>query len=131
MKTSKDIQAQARRLMRLCLSPEGALDENIVRHISDRLLKEKPRNYLPLLHAFCDLVRLADNRRTATIESAVPLVDGEKEAIRRKLSAKYGQHLQYVWNVRPGLIAGMTVQVGDDVADSSIRTRISQMFPTQ
>lgn len=131
MKTTKDIQAQARRLMRLCLTPEGSLDETIVRHISDRLLKEKPRNYLPLLHAFCNLVRMADGKRTATIESAVPLVDGEKEAIHRKLSAKYGQHLQYVWNVRPGLIAGMTVQVGDDVADSSVRTRISQMFPTQ
>ena len=131
MKTTKDIQAQARRLMRLCLSPEGVLDESIVRHISDKLLKEKPRNYLPLLHAFCDLVRLADNRRTATIESAVPLLDGEKEAIRQKLSAKYGPNLQYVWNVQPGLIAGMTVQVGDDVADSSIRTRISQMLPTQ
>ncbi len=131
MKTTKDIQAQARRLMRLCLTPEGALDESTVRHISDRLLQEKPRNYLPLLHAFCSLVRLADDRRTATIESAVPLLDGEKEAIRQKLSAKYGPHLRYVWNVQPGLIAGMTVQVGDDVADNSIRTRISQMFPTQ
>ena len=34
MKITKDIQAQARRLMRLCMSPEGLLIEENVRKVA-------------------------------------------------------------------------------------------------
>lgn len=126
MKISKEVQAQARRLMRLCLGADGLLQADTVRLVAARLEAEKPRNYVPLLSAFTELIRLEQARRTATISSAVPLTEGEKAAIRAKLDART-PGLQYVWQVEPALIAGLVVRVGDEVTDASVRSRIERI----
>lgn len=126
MKISKEVQAQARRLMRLCLGADGLLQADTVRLVAARLEAEKPRNYVPLLSAFTELIRLEQARRTATISSAVPLTEGEKAAIRAKLDART-PGLQYVWQVDPALIAGLVVRVGDEVTDASVRSRIERI----
>lgn len=126
MKTSKEVQAQARRLLRLCIGAGGLLQEDAVRRIASALCTEKPRNYLSLLSAFADLVRLEKARSSAIITSAVPLTPGEQAAIRRKLDARQ-PGLDYVWNVDPSLIGGITVKVGDNVTDASIRSRIGRI----
>lgn len=126
MKISKEVQAQARRLVRLCLGEDGLLQEDRVRLVAARLQQEKPRNYLALLTAFTDLIRLEQARRTATITSAVPLTPEEQAAIRAKLDARTAG-LQYKWLVDPALIAGMTVRVGDEVTDASVRSRIERL----
>ena len=129
MKISKEVQAQARRLMRLCIGADGLMDEAIVRQVADKIAAEKPRNYLALLTAFTELVRLERAAHTATITSAVPLTEAEQAAIRAKLNARQAG-LNYEWQVDSSLIAGLTVKVGDNVTDASIRTRIEQLTKT-
>ena len=126
MKITKDIQAQARRLMRLCMSPEGLLIEENVRKIADGITASKPRNYIALLTAFTNLVRLEQEARTATITSAVPLSAAEQNDIRTRLNARYSG-LIYEWQVDPTLIAGITVRVGDRVMDASVKSRIERL----
>lgn len=126
MKISKEVQAQARRLMRLCIGPDGLMEESIVRQVADQIAEEKPRNYLALLTAFTELVRLEQDSRTATITSAVPLTAGEQADIVARLNARQ-PGLHYEWKVDSSLIAGLTVKVGDNVTDASIRTRIEQL----
>ena len=129
MKISKEVQAQARRLMRLCIGADGLMDEAIVRQVADKIAAEKPRNYLALLTAFTELVRLERAAHTATITSAVPLTEAEQTAIQAKLNARQAG-LNYEWQVDSSLIAGLTVKVGDNVTDASIRTRIEQLTKT-
>ena len=129
MKISKEVQAQARRLMRLCIGADGLMDEAIVRLVADKIAAEKPRNYLALLTAFTELVRLERAAHTATITSAVPLTEAEQTAIQAKLNARQAG-LNYEWQVDSSLIAGLTVKVGDNVTDASIRTRIEQLTKT-
>lgn len=129
MKISKEVQAQARRLMRLCIGADGLMDEAIVRQVADKIAAEKPRNYLALLTAFTELVRLERAAHTATITSAVPLTEAEQAAIQAKLNARQAG-LNYEWQVDSSLIAGLTVKVGDNVTDASIRTRIEQLTKT-
>lgn len=126
MKISKEVQAQARRLMRLCISADGLMDEAIVHQVADKIAAEKPRNYLALLTAFTELVRLERAVHTATITSAVPLTEAEQAAIAAKLDARQSG-LSYEWQVDSSLIAGLTVKVGDNVTDASVRTRIEQL----
>lgn len=126
MKITKEVQAQARQLLRLCLGENGLLQEDTVRLVAARLQAEQPRHYVELLTAFTDLVRLEQARHTATITSAVPLTDGEQALIRAKLDART-PGLQYVWQVDPALIAGITVRVGDEVTDASVRSRIERL----
>ena len=126
MKISKEVQAQARRLMRLCIGADGLMNEATVRQVADKIATDKPRNYLALLTAFTELVRLERAAHTATITSAVPLTAEEQAAIEAKLNARQSG-LSYEWQVDSSLIAGLTVKVGDNVTDSSIRTRIEQL----
>ena len=129
MKISKEVQAQARRLMRLCIGADGLMNENIVRQVADKIAADKPRNYLALLTAFTELVRLERAAHTATITSAVPLTEAEQTAIQAKLNARQAG-LNYEWQVDSSLIAGLTVKVGDNVTDASVRTRIEQLIKT-
>lgn len=129
MKISKEVQAQARRLMRLCIGADGLMDEAIVRQVADKIAEGKPRNYLALLTAFTELVRLERAAHTATITSAVPLTEAEQAAIQAKLNARQAG-LNYEWQVDSSLIAGLTVKVGDNVTDASVRTRIEQLTKT-
>ena len=126
MKISKEVQAQARRLMRLCIGADGLMNKATVRLVADKIAADKPRNYLALLTAFTELVRLERAAHTATITSAVPLTAGEQAAITAKLNARQAG-LSYEWQVDSSLIAGLTVKVGDNVTDASIRTRIEQL----
>ena len=129
MKISKEVQAQARRLMRLCIGADGLMNEATVRLVADKIAAEKPRNYLALLTAFTGLVRLEQAAHTATITSAVPLTEAEKTAITARLNTRQAG-LNYEWQVDSSLIAGLTVKVGDNVTDASIRTRIEQLTKT-
>ena len=129
MKISKEVQAQARRLMRLCIGADGLMNEDTVRLVADRIAAEKPRNYLALLTAFTELVRLERAAHTATITSAVPLTEAEQSSITARLNARQAG-LSYEWQVDESLIAGLTVKVGDNVTDASIRTRIEQLTKT-
>ena len=126
MKISKEVQAQARRLMRLCIGADGLMNEATVRLVADKIAADKPRNYLALLTAFTELVRLERAAHTATITSAVPLTAEEQAAITAKLNAREAG-LNYEWKVDSSLIAGLTVKVGDNVTDASIRTRIENL----
>lgn len=126
MKITKEVQAQARRLVRLCTDAGGLLQEQAVRQVATAISTEKPRNYLALLHAFTELVRLAEARRTVTVTSAVPLTSSEQDAICRKLNARQGG-LEYIWQTDPELLGGMTVKVGDNLTDASLRARIERL----
>lgn len=113
--------------MRLCLGDDGLLLEDRVRLVAARLQQEQPRNYIQLLTAFTDLIRLEQARHTATITSAVPLTAEEQASIRTKLDARH-PGLRYEWRVAPELIAGLTVRVGDEVTDASVRSRIQRLL---
>lgn len=126
MKIGKDTQNAARRLFRLCMDG-NALSEDRVRFIARNIAERKPRHYEALLAAFSRLVEYAVKSRTATVQSAVPLTDEEKALIQQKLSAGYGEGLYYRWEVDPELLGGVRVQVGDDVKDGSVRSRIDRL----
>lgn len=126
MKITKEVQAQARRLMRLCTGADGLLNEDAVRRVAAGIEAGKPRNALALLTAFKELVRLETARHTATITSAVPLTEAEKAAVQSKLDAKHAG-LNYEWQTDAALIAGMTVKVGDEVTDASVKSRIERL----
>ena len=126
MKISKDTQTKARRIFRLCLK-DGAIDPERAETVLRFLAARKPRNYVPLLAALARLVRLEAAKRRVKVDSALPLDEREQSEIRAKLERKYGENLEYEWNVRPELIAGIRLQAGDDVLDGSLKARIERI----
>jgi F-type H+-transporting ATPase subunit delta len=67
------------------------------------------------------------NRKPVAIRSARELDEGQKEALRGKVASMIGATPILSYRVDPSLIGGLVVQVGDDVYDASIKTKLERM----
>lgn len=63
----------------------------------------------------------------ATVTSAVPLTGDEAAAIRARVEAMAGARVDLQASVNPALIGGVTIQVGDQLLDASIRGRLERL----
>ncbi len=67
------------------------------------------------------------NRKPVTVQSAVPLDEGQQSAVRDRLAAMIQATPVITLEVDPSLIGGLVVQVGDDVYDASVRTHLERL----
>ncbi|TAM67598.1 MAG: F0F1 ATP synthase subunit delta [Microbacteriaceae bacterium] len=63
----------------------------------------------------------------ATVTSARPLSAAQQDRLIAGLSGQYGRQLRINTIIDPALIGGLRVQIGHDVIDSSIATRINDV----
>ena len=126
MKISKQNRREAKELFRSCVN-NGLLDENRVRQAVQAVLTQKPRGYLAILSHLQRLVKLDLDRRTAKVESAVPLAPDQQSVVQAGLVRRYGAGLNLSFSANPALIGGLRVQVGSDVYDGSIRARLAAL----
>jgi F-type H+-transporting ATPase subunit delta len=126
MKISRESRRLARELFRLSLV-NGRLDASRVSAISDRLLAEKPRDYLQVLKEFSRLVRLELDRRHAIIESASPLDETSAINIANTLKQRFGGDVTTEFRASPGLLGGLRIKLGSDVWDGSISSRLAAL----
>lgn len=69
----------------------------------------------------------ARGRRPVTVRSAIPLDDARLAALGARLAGLIGATPVLSVVVDPSLIAGLIVQVGDDVYDASVRSRLARL----
>ena len=126
MKISKQARRDAKQLFRSC-RVNGVLDEAKVRRVVQQVIASKPRGYIPILAHFQRLLKLDFDRRTARVESPVPLADPQQAAIKANLAHRYGEGLIFAFTQNPGLIGGLRVQIGSDVFDGSVEARLAAL----
>jgi F-type H+-transporting ATPase subunit delta len=126
MKSSKQTRREAKELFRCCVV-NGALDENKVRQVVARVIELRPRGYTAVLSNFQRLVKLDIDRRTAKVESAVPLTPDLEAAVKNSLTRIYGTGLNLSFARNPALIGGMRIKVGSDVYDGSVQARLTAL----
>jgi F-type H+-transporting ATPase subunit delta len=126
MKISKQAQREARQLFRSCLV-NGVLDEARARQTVNLLAELQPRGYVEILSRLHRLVQLDVAKRTVHIDSAVDLSPAQKTAIEARLSARYGNALEIFYATQPALIGGLRVQVGSDLYDGTVKTRLDNL----
>ena len=126
MKISKQARRDARELFGLCMVHD-ALDEDRARKAVAAVIKSKPRGYIAILSHLQRLFRLEVARRTATIESAMPLPTLVQAEIQDDLIRRYGPHLTFHFTQNPALIGGARIQVGGDVYDGTVQGRLDQL----
>ena len=124
MKISREARRLARELFRLSLA-DGRLEASRVSAISERLITEKPRNYLEVLKEFSRLVRLELERRHAIVESASPLDERSATNIANTLKQKFGDDITTEFRTSPDLLGGLRIKLGSDVWDGSISSRLA------
>ena len=126
MKISKQARRDAKQLFRCCRA-DGLLDEAKVRQVVQQVIASKPRGYIAILSHFQRLVKLDLDRRTARVQSPVPLAEPQQAAIKANLARRYGDGLIFAFTQNPGLIGGLRVQVGSDVFDGSVQARLAEL----
>lgn len=126
MKIGKRVKREAKHLFRCCLV-DGVLDEDRVRRVAQRVAAAGRRDCPAILSHFRRLVKLDLARRTATIESAVPLAADLQASVEAGLSRRYGRGLATAFAHRPALIGGVRIQVGSDVYDGSVRAGLAAL----
>lgn len=103
------------------------MDENRVRQAVTRVAELKPRGYIMILSHFQRLVKLELERRTARIESAVPLPADLQSQVTNKLNQLYGRGLDISFTENPALLGGLRIKVGSDVYDGSVQARLETL----
>lgn len=126
MKISKQARRDAKQLFRSCVN-NGMLDEDRVRKAVQAVIAGKPRGYAGILSQFTRLVKLEQDRRTARVESAVPLTPDQQSKVQADLAKKYGAGLNLIYSQNPALLGGLRIQVGSDVYDGSVRARLEAL----
>jgi F-type H+-transporting ATPase subunit delta len=126
MKITKQARREAKELFRSCVVG-GLLEENRVRQAVQQVLQSKPRGFLAILTHFLRLVKLDIERRTARVESAVPLASDLQTQIQTSLARSYGKGLDISFAQNPELIGGVRIKVGSDVYDGSVQGRLAEL----
>ena len=126
MKVSKQARRDAKLLYKGCLK-NGLLQEDSVRKTVQAVVDGKPRAYIQILNHLLKLVKTDIHSRTARIESADSLDDATRKSVEKLLMERYGTSLMISFDVNPALIGGMRIQVGSDVYDASIRSRLQKI----
>jgi F-type H+-transporting ATPase subunit delta len=106
---------------------EGKADPTVVKFL--RVLNRHGR--LELLGSIIRAARSAwnqrQNRTSVIVRSAVPLESDQADAIRDRLAKAFRTTPVLKLEVDPKLIGGLVVQIGDDVFDASVSTRLQRL----
>ena len=126
MKVSKQAQRDARQLFRSCVI-NGLLDAGRVRQVLALLAEKKPRGYVAILSRLHRLVKLDVAKHSAKVESAVATSPEQQTSIKTSLEKQFGAGLEITYAIVPALLGGLRIQVGSDLYDGSVQTRLQKL----
>lgn len=100
----------------------------VQRRFVDTLAANNRLSVLPQIASMYDALRNQHEAvLAAEVTSAFPLSDTQVTDIQKTLEGKYGRKVQTSVVVDPELIGGVTIRVGDEVLDASVRGKLAQM----
>ncbi|MEM0965405.1 MAG: F0F1 ATP synthase subunit delta [Verrucomicrobiota bacterium] len=115
----------AARLLDYCRDEAGRLSAETTEGILASLREDPPSDYRDILRYLAFLAEREISSTTATVTVGASIGAESQELIRRSFSKEYGRELAVETSVDPSMIAGTKVQVGDDVFENSIPSRLA------
>jgi F-type H+-transporting ATPase subunit delta len=80
-----------------------------------------------IVRAFAAIAADARGEVTADVTTAHPLLDSQIAALRDKLALLEGRAITLRTRVDPAILGGLVVQIGSQMIDGSIRTRLNSL----
>jgi F-type H+-transporting ATPase subunit delta len=108
--------------------PSGGAPSDAARNLLRAVIDNGRLSALPeIATQFQALVDAKSGSSQATIESAFPIDASQLADVKAAMEKRFGRKLEAHVVVKPELIGGVRVVVGDEVLDTSIRARLEQM----
>ena len=80
-----------------------------------------------IIDAAIDRAAAGRNRRVARVRSAVELTADQRARLAEAIKASSGLDVEIQAIVDPTVVGGVVTEIGDDVIDGSVRSRLQQM----
>lgn len=82
---------------------------------------------VPALQRFSDLAAQRRKRRVAHVTARTQLAQAQLDRISALLENAYGQKIQVDLSIDPNILGGLRIQVGPDVVDSTVLSRLAEV----
>ncbi len=115
---------------------KGALVETLLKDrasaattliVSSLVQDPRERRVRRLLQDAMNTVADQRGRQVATVVTAAPLTDAQRDRLVKALAGRYGQGVSLNEVVDPNVVGGLRVQIADDVIDGSISSRLADL----
>jgi F-type H+-transporting ATPase subunit delta len=116
--------AKADLVDRLLAGKASAQTLAIVRHL---VLQPRGRRIGELLSHAASVVADQAGAAVATVSSATVLPAEQLTRLKTELARRYGRELSVNLVIDPALVGGLRIQIGDDVIDGSVATRLNDL----
>ena len=119
--------AASHRLQQLEKAVPGGLDAEVHKFVGTLLEAGQIDQMDAILTELGRLARVGLARKAARVTSAVPLTSAEQEAFRQKVTRRFGDDLEFQFEVDPALMGGIVLRVGDQVIDGSVAAKLATL----
>ena len=121
---AKAAQKFARQLFAMSIV-DGDVSADRVAGVLEYVEKHHPANPVMVLKAYRRLVAAEIAKSLAVVEHAGAINDAMLAAIAASMTKKYGRSVTAPARPSPALLAGLRVQVGDDIYESSVAGQLA------
>jgi F-type H+-transporting ATPase subunit delta len=106
---------------------EDKVSAETLRLVEQAVLGRRDRKLEAALERIGELAADRRERRVAVVRVATPLSPEHRERLERALSAQAGRGVRLNVVVEPDLVGGLKVEIGDDVVDGTVRSRLADL----
>lgn len=122
--TLSDPAQKAALVERLLGGKANASTVSIVRHL---VQSPRGRRIGELLQSAAETVADTSGGIVATVTAAAPLSATQLQKLTATLAAQYGREPRIALRVDPAVIGGLRVQIGEDVIDGTVASRLADL----
>jgi F-type H+-transporting ATPase subunit delta len=109
------------------LSEQNSFSENLKKFLSFVAVKNRLFYLSNIIESFLSLVSKSKGELKAKLISSKKLSSEEREKIKNELSKDFKSSLNLDYKYDPDLIAGLTIQIGSIMIDTSIKTKLKKI----